>query len=67
MQNNNKKNKRNSAGLRPASGRPEAGSEIHIVMALGLAGQNCSSELHIVRSSFGIPFLIKPLHLPKFL
>ena len=39
---------------RPAAGgRPEAGSEIHIVLALGPAGQIFGSEVHIVRSSWG--------------
>ena len=47
------KNEKNSAGLRPAAGRPEAGSEIHIVLALGPAGRIFGSELHIVRSIFG--------------
>ena len=37
-------------------GRPEAGSEIHIVLALGPAGQIFGSELHIVRSILGSNF-----------
>ena len=43
-----KKKKKNSA--RPAGGRPEAGSEIHIVLALGPAGRIFGSEIHIDRS-----------------
>ena len=53
--------KKNSA--RPAAGRPEAGSEIHIVLALGPAGQIFGSELHIVRSSLGPHFQPKSFNL----
>ena len=61
-----KKIKKNSAGLRPAAGRPEAGSEIHIVLALGPAGKIFGSEIHNVRSNLD-PLFDQNLHFRKVL